>query len=278
MSKISVIMPVYNTEEIFLREAIESILNQTYTDFEFIILDDNSEINIRKIILSYSDKRIKYFKNDKNFGLSKTLNRAFDLATGEFIARMDSDDISLPLRFEEQIYFLENHKEISILGTWFETFPQKDVIKNLENPRFLDFLNACQLGHPTVMYRKNDFDKYKLRYNEDYTTAEDYELWSRAVRVLNIANLQKVLLKYRIHKNNFSTVKYKLLKKLDFEIRQNMLKFLTSNKKLQQKIAINSYDMYLKSTFLQQIFSIKNESIYKSLRIFGINFRFFKKS
>ncbi len=206
MPKISVVMPVYNTKEEYLRESIESILNQTYSDFEFIIINDGSTNNTEDVILSYKDKRIKYFKQ-KNSGVAKTLNYGFDLAQGEYIARMDSDDISLPDRFEKQINFLENNKSISVLGAWHEEFPQKNINKVPSEVKLMDLVRDNLVSHPTIMLRKNDFDKYKLRYNPAFT-CEDYELWTRVVRCLKFCNLQEVLLKYRKEPNgqNISSI------------------------------------------------------------------------
>src|SRR5574344_639787 len=112
MPKISVVMPVYNTDETFLRESIESILNQSFKDFEFIIINDGSTNNAEDVILSYKDERIRYYKNDINLKLIKTLNRGLLLAEGEYIARMDSDDISLPTRFQTQVEFLGKNPNI----------------------------------------------------------------------------------------------------------------------------------------------------------------------
>ena len=113
--KISVLMPVYNTKEEFLRTAIESILNQTYSNFEFIIINDGSTNNAEDVILSYKDERIVYLKQE-NKGIVSALNNGWDKASGEYIARMDSDDISLSERFEKQIEFLENNSEYSLVG------------------------------------------------------------------------------------------------------------------------------------------------------------------
>jgi len=113
---VSVVMPVYNGEK-YLRESIDSILNQTYTDYEFIIVNDGSNDKTEEIILSYNDNRIRYIKNEKNLQIVKSLNRGIELAKGRYIARMDADDISLPRRFEKQITFMENNLEIGVCGT-----------------------------------------------------------------------------------------------------------------------------------------------------------------
>ena len=116
MPRISVIMPAYNAEK-YIREAIDSILAQTYTDFEFIIIDDASTDATASIVESYSDERIRFFRNEHNMGVANTLNRGLDLAVGEYIARMDSDDISLPERFAKQVEFMDTHTDVIVCGS-----------------------------------------------------------------------------------------------------------------------------------------------------------------
>ena len=226
MPKISVVMPVYNTKEEWLREAIESILNQSYKDFEFIIIDDGSDKSIEPIVNSYNDDRIVFIRQN-NQGIARSLNSGFKIAKGEYIARMDSDDISIPERFEKQVTFLDNNPQITVLGSWFETFPQKGIYKHPKTPKYLDFLKYCCIAHPSVMLRRSIFEKFNLTYNPNYK-CEDYELWSRAVRILDFYNLQEVLLKYRVHSSNASKPNP------DFDadvakVRQNMLDYLSGN-------------------------------------------------
>lgn len=235
--KISVLMPVYNTKEEYLREAIESILNQTYTDFEFLILDDGSTNNAAEVIRSYKDPRIKYFYHE-NEGIARTRNRGLELASGKYIAVMDSDDISLPERFEKQVYFLEQNPDVSVLGAWFEIFPQGEMIRHAEKVDFLDMLHHCQIGHSTVMWRKADFEKHGLRYDNDVIVAEDYELWSRAIRVLKFANLSQVLVKYRWEGQNISITKSNIMERATLTVRQNMLAFLTKDRILQKQLSL----------------------------------------
>jgi len=198
---ISVILPVYNGA-LYLREAIESILNQTYTNFEFIIINDGSKDNSEEIIKSYNDNRIIYI-SQKNIGLAATLNIGIKISKGKYIARMDQDDISLPERFEKQIDFLEKNKDYDILGTWAKIFPDKTNKRfhkhptdNIKLKYFLLFNNP--FVHSSVMIRKSVFEKIGL-YSEDKNRQppEDYELWSRIARVSKIANIPEVLLNYR---------------------------------------------------------------------------------
>lgn len=235
MPKVSVLMPVYNTKEEYLREAIESILNQTFTDFEFIILNDGStDENVETVIKGYEDKRIKYFYK-KNSGIADTLNLGLDKAKGLYVARMDSDDISLPNRFEKQVEFLDNNKDISLVGTWFNIFPKNEIIRHPVIVTFLSILQGCVIGHPTVMFRLADFNKYSLRYNALYR-CEDYELWSRAICFLKMANVPEVLLNYRWDGQNISVKKSEEIKQDVQKVQQDMLEFLTLDDQVQTQI------------------------------------------
>jgi len=128
--KVSVLFPVFNTKEEYLRAAIESILSQTFSDFEFLILNDASTNNAEEVIKSYTDPRIKYFKNEKNPGISETRNKLLDLATGEYLAIMDHDDISLPNRLQKQIDYLNNNPEVGVVSSHIGYIHRKGRIDN----------------------------------------------------------------------------------------------------------------------------------------------------
>lgn len=222
-------MPVYNTDEEYLRAAIESILNQTFEDFELLILNDGSTNNAEEVILSYKDERIKYYKSE-NCGIANTLNKGMLLASGEYIARMDSDDISLPQRFEKQLKYFEKNNDISICGSWIKQIPDKKIIKHKEKIKYLDLLKGCYIAHPTVMFKRDIFLKSNLFYNPQFK-CEDYELWSRAIRFLNFGNVQEVLLKYRIHENNLSKPTERFLADVE-KTQRAMLDYLSDNNDL----------------------------------------------
>ena len=201
MPKVSVVMPAYNAEK-YIGEAIESILNQTFTDFEFIIVDDCSKDKTADIVNSYSDKRIRFYQNDKNMGVATTLNRGLDLATGEYIARMDSDDISLPERFEKQVAYMSAHPECAVCGTDIELFGAKrGVFAHSGTAELLkvDSLFASPLAHPTVMMRSSVIGALGMHYDGDYNGIEDYELWIRVTEKYDLGNLNEILFRYRIH-------------------------------------------------------------------------------
>ncbi len=212
---VTVLMPVYNGEK-YLREAIESILKQTFTDFEFLIINDGSTDSSKEIILNYDDKRIRYVENEKNIKLIDTLNKGISLARGMYIARMDCDDISLPKRLEKQVKFMEQNPEIGICGTWVKTFGEN--IKSTVWKYPIDY-NAIKsnllfnslLAHPSVMFRLSVINDNKLRYNSEFKHAEDYALWVEAISYTKIVNIPKCLLDYRIH-NEQVTKKYANIK------------------------------------------------------------------
>ncbi len=282
MTKISVVLPVYNPEKQWLKEAIESILNQTYKDFELLILDDGSKDNIEEIINEYNTQKeygdkIKFIKLPHK-GIAQTLNRGFDEARGEYIARMDADDISHPDRFKIQVEFLDNNPEYSIVGCSIELFgDKKEVWYYPQTPKYFDFIKGCFIAHPSVMLRKKDFEKYNLRYKTD-VVCEDYELWSRAIRHLKFYNLQQILLKYRTHKNSLSS--NPLARKCDMLIRQDMIDFLTNNEVQKKKIKEMIFPSS-KYSKLETIFSIKNAKKegkkVKVLCLFGHKYTFWKK-
>lgn len=240
MPKVSVLMPAYNSEA-FVAEAIESILNQTYTDFEFIIINDGSTDKTAEIIDKYAknDSRIKFINNHKNQGLIAVLNQGLDLCTGEYVARMDSDDISMPQRFEKQVQYMDEHQEVGILGTWIDFFPtttMQGVGHHKKNIAVMDVLRGWCVNHPTVMMRKSVLTKHALRYRADFIAAEDYDLWAQAVRVTKIENLQETLLRYRFHEASVTnTAKNKALESVE-KTKKELLNFLTEDEELQKRL------------------------------------------
>ncbi|TWR25188.1 glycosyltransferase [Mucilaginibacter pallidiroseus] len=210
---ISVIMPVYNSEA-YLREAIESVLNQSFTDFEFLIFNDGSTDNSADIILSYNDERIIYYGSSVNVGYTPLLNKGLKKARGRYIARMDSDDIALPDRFEKQFNFLEKNRDIAVCGGFFE-FTGTELSNKPFNwvsetdPEFIkiNLLFDCAICHPTVMLRAEELAKSSLYYNEALEPSEDYDFWIRISNSKRLANIPDVILKYRLNSNQVSNKK-----------------------------------------------------------------------
>ena len=182
MAIVSILLPVYNAEST-ISETIQSIINQTYKDWELYIINDGSVDKTEEIILSFKDDRIKYLKNNKNRGLIYTLNRGLSIAQCKYIARMDADDICMSTRLEKQVAYLDSHPEVIICGAQIEyfgtksnkyvklSFPTKDKILK----EMLAF-STC-FAHPTVMMRKDIIVKNKLQYDYDYKNAVDYCMW-----------------------------------------------------------------------------------------------------
>jgi glycosyltransferase involved in cell wall biosynthesis len=211
MTKISVLTTVFNGGK-YLAEAIESVLNQTWVNFEFIIIDDASTDNSVEIIKSYNDSRIRFFKNEKNIGQTASLNKGLKLAKSDYIARLDQDDVCLPVRLEEQYKYLENNQEVTIISSWEHTIDSSGVrVRSWESSLdnygvFLGYLllGLCPVWHPSVMFRKNDIIKLK-GFDTDYGPAADYELWSRiALNRMNAAFVPKFHLLQRVHGSNQS--------------------------------------------------------------------------
>lgn len=202
MPKISVVMPAYNAGK-YIAQAIDSILGQTFEDFEFIIINDCSTDDTEKIIASYRDKRILYRKNPRNLGVAETLNRGLEIAKGEYIARMDADDISLPERFVKQTAFLDAHPEVAVLGTGLEVFNSRGTVSTGWSSTDcrqmkVDLLFACGLAHPSVMMRRSVILGLG-GYDAEFEGLEDYELWCRVAREHGVTTLPDVLLRYRLH-------------------------------------------------------------------------------
>lgn len=208
--RVSVLMPMFNAAP-FLNEAIESILNQTYTDFEFIIIDDASTDNSISIAKSFGDERIVLVRKKENGGIIESLNVGLEMARGEYIVRMDSDDISLPQRIERQVVFMDAHPEVGVCGTCIETIglPNKAWHIETEDARIrIKLLRETHFCHPSVIMRNRIIQENKLRYRYGYEHAEDYDLWVRIASYCQLANLPEVLLKYRIHGQQISASRF----------------------------------------------------------------------
>ena len=203
---VSVIMTAYNSEKT-IGEAIDSIIKQTFTDFEFIIVDDGSNDRTPDIIRSYSDKRIHYTPQT-HLGRIKSLNHAVKLSKGQYIANMDSDDIALPKRLEKQVAHLESHPEIGLLGSCgIEMNEVTGVEREIHLPLndsdiHVSMAHFCPFIHTSVMLRKSVLDEVGI-YNERLTGSEDPELWVRIAQKYEVANLPDFMVKKRIHTDQF---------------------------------------------------------------------------
>jgi len=200
---VTVLMPVYNGEQ-YIGQAIESILNQTFRDFEFVIINDGSTDGSPRILKEYEqqDPRVRVH-HQGNRGLGDALNTGLELAQGLYIARMDADDISLPQRLAKQVAFMEAHPEVGVCGTWVETigdgggdvwrYPTDDATMRCS------LIFESVLAHPSVMMRRALFAETGLDYRLEYSPCEDYDLWVRASAHCRFANVPQVLVLRRLH-------------------------------------------------------------------------------
>lgn len=199
--KVTVLMPVYNAAP-FMAEAMRSILSQTFRDFEFLIIDDGSTDDSVAIIEACKDSRIRLVGNGRNLGLVASLNRGLELARGEYIARMDADDISLPERLERQVRFMDAHPQVGVCGSWVRFFPEEHA-RIWKLPEVFEDIRCWQfhtvgVAHPSVMLRREFFREHALQYDPQFRHIEDFELWGRAMRSMQFANIPQVLLEYRV--------------------------------------------------------------------------------
>lgn len=296
---VSIILPFYNAER-HIQESINSMLNQTFFNFELLLIDDGSTDASLKIVKRYKDKRIKIIKNKKNKGLIYCLNLAIKSSKGEFIARMDADDISANKRLEMQVAFLKKNKSIDILGTGVslinkdglciknKTYPNNDILikwsLNIGSP----------LVHPSIMFRRSLFDKIGL-YSKHSYLIEDYNLWLRACHFgVNFANLDTILLKLRKHNSSVTELKKNISKHLNsvineayryinkiyeskIKLKKNTFKCLFTLGKIQKsevnKAMVAIYDLFIlyihnNNVNFYSIWQIKKDVLIRTLKMF----------
>jgi hypothetical protein len=204
---VTVLLPAYNAET-WLREAVDSVLHQSFADFELLIIDDGSTDRTERLLGEYSDSRIRVVRHERNRGLIPSLNHGFELARGRLVARMDADDVAQRRRLGLQVAFMDANPEVGICGTWFRLrrgwrrITVRPPTNHDEIAARLFFRSA--FGHPTVMLRREFLEKTGLRYDPQALHAEDYDLWVRARGLTRLANLAQALLDYRVHDNQIS--------------------------------------------------------------------------
>ncbi len=221
---ITVIMPVYNAGK-YLKEAIDSILHQSFKNFEFFIIDDASTDESVAIINSYNDTRIQFIRKPVNTGYTDSLNMAVGISKGKYIARMDADDISLQDRFRLQFAYMEKHPGVLVCGTAYKIIGAENIVTlplTFEEAKVVSLMNV-PVAHPTAFIRKEVFTTYALQYNKQYEPAEDYDLWVSVLEKGRIENLPDVLLLYRKHEHQQSVYRYKKLMEAAVEIRSKQL-------------------------------------------------------
>lgn len=203
-------MPVYNCA-LYLKAAISSILEQSFSDFELLVIDDASTDETVNIIKEFGDVRIQLVQKPMNTGYTESLNLGLKIAKGELIARMDGDDISALSRFALQVREFDENAELVLCGSWIEVIKNGYVFQfpTLHDAIKVEFLAYCCIAHPSVMFRKSFIDNNKFSYDKTFEPAEDFDLWTRMIKQGTFTNIPKVLLHYREYKGQTSQVKQK---------------------------------------------------------------------
>lgn len=248
---ISVIMPAYNCED-YITESIESILKQTYTNFEFFIIDDASTDSTAETIETFTDPRIIFIRKEKNSGYTESLNMAIARARGKYIGRMDADDISVPDRFEKQLAFMEKHPEVLVVGSNYQVIGSEQkyiAAQSAEEVRVISMMEVA-VAHPTAFIRSEVFTRFGLRYDREFEPAEDYHLWTRILDYGEIQNVPEVLLYYRQHNAQQSfTRREKLIKSIAIVREQQFGKLLSFDEKPYTPQFVIDVLSYEKQTF-----------------------------
>jgi len=237
--KVSVLIPVYNAAP-FLRGTIASVLNQTFSDFELILLNDCSTDESEQVILEFHDKRIRYYKNEHNLGIALSRNKLIEFSKGEYLAFCDADDLMKPQRLEKQVAYMDCHKDISGVGSYFELFDSKkeNLFRRIIlffgiiwcqplHPTIEDLLKGVVVAQPTEMIRKKDFIRHHISYKETYAPAEDYEALKEAMfKGLKFANIPEILMLYNLHGHNSSIQRKKKVIAATEEVQKEISSFL----------------------------------------------------
>ncbi len=203
---VSVVMPTFNSEK-WIGAAVGSILSQTLRDLELIVVDDGSADATAEVVSGIHDSRIKLIRLARNSGSAVARNRAIEVARGEFVALMDSDDIALPHWLERQVGYLRQNPDCGLRGAWIRAFGAREGIWTCyEHHDHIkaDLLFRCGMNQNTVVFRRELMNNLGLKYDENFDVAQDYEFWTRCIDRMRFSNAQEVLVNYRIHKNNVS--------------------------------------------------------------------------
>jgi len=208
MKRVTVVLPVYNGSK-YLKETIDSVLNQTYKNFDFLIINDASTDNSEEVILSFTDPRIKYHLTETNLGSIGAPVKGMNMSETEYIARIDQDDIWLPAKLEKQIQIMDADPQIGICGTSIELFGDRSGVKifPITNEHLkVGFLFFCCMSHPSVVFRKSFLVETGVTYNEMYRLADDYKMWIDCIDLTQIYNIPEPLVRYRQHEEQICSV------------------------------------------------------------------------
>lgn len=239
---VSVIMPVHNCEK-YINESIQSILHQTFSDFELIVIDDVSIDKTVDIVEGLKDPRIHLIKKEKNSGISDSLNLGMKIAKGKYIARMDGDDISVPERFEKQVKFLDAHPDVALCSSWYKLIHERYYVAEVPSEHEdikIGLLSKNVISHPGAMLRKDFLMKHGFKYIKEMEPAEDYYLWTEMITKGKLHSIPEVLLHYRIHEKQVSTQRILEQIKKANECRINMLKHLIAQPTKEDKYVMEN--------------------------------------
>lgn len=244
---VSVCMPVYNASR-YLRECIDSVLSQTFADFEFLIVDDGSDDDSAAIVESYADPRIRLIRREH--GYIASLNCLLDEARGRYIARMDADDVMLPDRLRLQFDYMEAHPDVDVLGGAMIVFGRggDKQMSVVENVSMLEMIDGCMLAHPTVMMRTSTLTAGRFRYREDYAYAEDYALWLDMLRGgCRLRNIPQTVLRYRQSDGQISSVRAEQQQELTAALRDDACRWLIGRtyEELERPVEVEPSDKLL---------------------------------
>lgn len=287
---ISVLMTTYNPNFKYLKESLDSIYSQTYNNFEIVLVDDGSKVNVRRFLNENQYTNLCFIRLEKNQGITRALNIGLSYCSGKYIARMDDDDISLPNRFELQVKYFESNFETNILGcnkiNFGENNNQSEImINNLsrEKQQVELFFSNIGVPHPSVMIRKSFLDKYNVSYNEEYKKSQDYGLWVLCSKYSKIECLPETLLKYRCHKKQISSNSRDEQMFFKNSVRLDQLKILGINpSKNEKKLHLDFCDDNIKKDqqiemlkWIKKLYRCNKKEQYFNLEIF--EYRLFVK-
>lgn len=278
---VSVIMPVYNCFD-YIQEAINSILSQTFSDFELIIIDDNSKDGTVDLIKKFNDPRIKLILKSVNSGISNSLNYGLKIAKGKYIARMDGDDISFPDRFEQQVKFMDLNPKVVLLGGGYISINLKNDFIPVQNhfELLFEMTYYCPIAHPTVFIRRNILSQNAIEYDTKFEPAEDFRMWTILSRYGEIANINEPLIQYRIHANQTSVKRAFEQKTISNIIAQEHVKYLSNNheyftsfigKKIETQGELEKYmlvELEIKRQFMALGFNLNVQGLIKREKIY----------
>lgn len=266
---VSIVMPVYNNE-LYIEDAIESVLKQSYPNFEFIIIDDGSTDETKNIIAKYTDERINLIINETNKGLIFSLNKGLSYVTGKYIARMDSDDKMLPDRLEKQVQFMENNENVFISGGGHLIMGTENIIFH---PKYdaeikLRLLKKSAFTHPAVIMRSSILKKHNLSYSYNYPSAEDYGLWVEvALLKLEMANIDEVLIEYRLHNSQISQARIKEQNDSSNLIRYHYFKQVFGNVLDESELSLLKDDAIFESHNIRITVPILSKIYYENIEV-----------